>query len=496
MRNIPIRAQHQPRLSASRLRRVEQLARDTLVEQPHLIPREEFRACAAADHVDGPALIIDDLSEISLISEDQVFFQDRARMRAGDGDVIVSCSPPVPGYDDYCRDQLGLGNPEWLRATAPQNRLHVAEAAWEDRDVRRKLVHHIRRHDLQAIHPHMGTLPIWELAMLLSKKSHRQLSVLAPPPTVAQWANDKVQFTETVRRLFGDGQVPRTTSAWSLSMAAVRAKELATVSDVVGIKIPNSAGSKGNFVIPAADLAGKNLTAVEQRLREELNDHWDGQQPLLISEWESEVLCSPSVQLWLPPNRDCLPIVEGVFVQAVSGDNGEFVGNEPATLPHALTDEIVDRAWMLGRLFQLLGYVGRCSFDVILLGRSLTNSVMEFIECNGRWGGTSLPMTLMNRMFGDWKSQPYSSHVAQADGLRNLSFQQLLDSLSDHLYDHRTKTGRYILYNPGRMQSDAIGVIAIAPDWPAAHRAAFVEFPQLLQKAIAAHHANTCGVLC
>ena len=495
MKHIPIVAHHLPNVSASNTRRIERLAEEIRLEKPELRPREEFHPCVATREIDGPVLHVDDLSGISLMDEDMVCFQHRARLRAGDGDLVVSCSDPVDGYEEYCRDLLGLGQPDWLRANAPQDRMHVAEAAWKDREVRRTIVNRIRNDDLLSIHPHMGTLPIWELALLLSKNSHRPVSVIAPPPNVTKWANDKVQFTDVVRRLFGDRQVPHTTSAWNLSTAAVRAKELAAVSETVGIKIPDSAGSKGNFVIAAKGIAGKSLVEIEQRIRAELNGNWNGEQPLLISEWSSDVLCSPSVQLWLSPDRDRPPVVEGVFVQATTGENGRFVGNLPAEFPHALTEEIVDRSWMLGRLFQLVGYVGRCSFDMILLGDSLANSMIEFIECNGRWGGTSLPMTLMNRIFGDWKLQPYASHVPTVEELNTIRFPTLLQALSEQLFDHRSRTGRFILYNPGRIQSNAIGVIAIGDTWQAAKEAAFTEFPRRLYSTTSPSYQNSLNLI-
>ena len=52
-------------------------------------------------------------------------------------------------------------------------------------------------------------------------------------------------------------------------------------------------------------------------------------------------------------------------------------------------------------LFQDLGYFGRCSFDCIVTGAADGGPEVHWIECNGRWGGVSVPMTFVNRLFGN-----------------------------------------------------------------------------------------------
>ena len=44
--------------------------------------------------------------------------------------------------------------------------------------------------------------------------------------------------------------------------------------------------------------------------------------------------------------------------------------------------------------------------DAILIGESLADARLHWIECNGRWGGVSIPMTLANRLTGDWARHP------------------------------------------------------------------------------------------
>lgn len=493
MQYVPIVQHAIPNPSTVMTRKVENLAADLILENDQLQFNSELSPYVCDADPDGPALHIDDLTEISLIEQDgdASFYQDRSRLRAGTDDTVVTCSDVVIGYDEYCSERLGLGNPTWLRPTNPHSRLHVASAIWQDREVRRELVRRIRQGTLQYIHPHMGTTGVWELAKLLHDASHRPIPVLAAPPGVSRWANDKVQFTQAATRLFGDRLVPATMSAWNFTNAAKHARTIANDAEIVGLKVPDSAGSGGNVVLEASEIRSKSLLEIERLLESRFSSiGWSGKQPLLISAWEEGVLNSPSAQLWIPAQVDLPPIVEGVFVQAVYGPEAKFVGNQPAHLPHTITNEIVDRCWLLGRLFQLLGYVGRCSFDLILVGDSFQNSRIEFIECNGRWGGTSLPMTLMNRLFGDYAKRPYATHVCQIPGLNGISFRALVDDLGEELYDHRTGAGRFVLFNPGRMNKQAgVSVIAFGDTWEAAREAAFGEFPEIVSSLLATQTA-------
>ena len=381
------------------------------------------------------------------------FYQSRCRLRAGDGDVVLASGQPIHGYEAYCESQLGLGHVDWLYPAVRNDPVRIAEAAWEDRSVRRKLVSRLRQGDVEYLHPHMGTLPVWELAMLLHKSSRRPLQVIAPLPELTRWTNDKVAFTQTVTRLFGDHSVPESESGWNESTLVPKLREIAEHCKFVGIKLPYFAGGDGNFVFDTSEIRGKSLLKILELVHRRMPATWNNDSPLLIDAWQTDVLCSPSMQTWIPPIADGSPIVEGVFEQATVGTKGEFVGNHPAQFPHTLTEEVAERSWLLASLFQRLGYVGRCSLDLILVGKDTGNCHIEFIECNGRWGGTSLPMTLMNRVLGDYRNRPHVSQIVSAPGLDQLSFSGLTAALSEDLYDVRTGKGNLILFNPGRIQA-------------------------------------------
>jgi hypothetical protein len=242
--------------------------------------------------------------------------------------------------------------------------------------------------------------------------------------------------------------------------------DLASSSPKIGIKLPSAAGGDGTIVVDSELLVGKPPSEVREKLKEILPAlNWSGESELLVDSWETDVACSPSAQLWIPPKEEGRPIVEGIFAQDVEGLMGVFVGSAPAMLPSDITQEITTRCWLLGRLFQQLGYIGRCSFDLILVGTSLASARLEFIECNGRWGGTSAPMTLMNRLFGSWVVQPYVARVCEVAELGKMSFEQLLDRIGEERFDWITGSGHIVLSIPGRMAARrAIDVIGIGDD--------------------------------
>jgi len=180
---------------------------------------------------------------------------------------------------------------------------------------------------------------------------------------------------------------------------------------------------------------------------------------MLVDVWETNVHENASVQTWIPPLADGDPIIEGVFSQLLVGPSGQFVGCIPLQLPDHVRQEVVRGTSLLILLYQQLGYVGRCSFDFLLVGENAEQSQVEFIECNGRWGGASLPMSLVNRLFGDWKSQPFAA-VSIDDALpRDACFAQIVNHLPDDIYrcpphasaNRKQGSGWLIPFNSGRI---------------------------------------------
>jgi len=462
---VPIVVQHVYEPTADEVSLVERVLKQVRRENPQLHKDDRFAHLVAENLDEAPAVHLDDFSEITGLEGrfDVRYLQDRARLRAADGDIVVSRCPETLGYEDYCDRVLGLGSVQWLRPEIPETSTHIAGPCWQDRKIRRALIHAARSNGLRYVHPHMGTFAAWELAELLHQSSRQPISVVAPLPEVSRLANNKVLFSHIVESLFGQGAVPATRSAWNRMSLATQVKELACECAKLGIKIPDSAGSRGNAVLNGQSLRDCSTEEVFAMLAPTLNSvHWDGQKRLLVDCWKTNVLSSPSVQLWIPPAPVGRPVIEGLFDQQTSGVERRFFGAHAAKLTDSLANDLVTKSTLLAYLFQRLGYVGRCSFDTIVTGDDFENGRLEFIECNGRWGGTSLPMTLMNRLHGDWKLRRFVTATVEVPGLDRTSFAALLKEHNNNLFQAATGAGSVLLFTPGRIaHQSAIDCLAM-----------------------------------
>ena len=470
--------------------RAEAFAERLVRDEPTLGPGGPFRDLVLDHLEEGPTLHIDDLGEIPLLERfhSAVFLEDRARLRAGSGDFVATCAPPNPRFVDYTEHQLGLGDVRWLYPVPRSDPLRVATASWTDRSVRRLLLHALRTDRLRYVHPNMGTCAVWAVAKLLQSASRRPISVIAPPPVLTHKVNDKIWFTRVVKHLFGRHLVPRTMEVFNYTaLAAAVCHLLHDGSRAIVVKVPDSAGGSGNLVLDPARVRGDSMAGVRRRLKKQLRElPWEPGARLLVGVWESDVLAAPSSQLWIPAEADGLPVVEGLYEQAIEGPTGEFRGSRPARLPQEFLEEFAACSWVLARLFQRLQYVGRCSFDAILVGTDLRSARLELIECNGRWGGTSTPMTLVNRLFGDWENKPYAARKCMVDGLREKSFDDVLTHFEPATLDVRTGRGSLVFYNPGRIRADSgIDAVAFADDWDRASNLVQYDVPNRLREMVA-----------
>ena len=131
-------------------------------------------------------------------------------------------------------------------------------------------------------------------------------------------------------------------------------------------------------------------------------------------------------------------------------------------------------------MLQELGYCGRCSFDHLVLGDPHGEFRVLFTECNGRWGGTSTPMSLVDRLVSGPRP-PYRAQDFTHRGLVGLPLTELLARVGDDLFDQATERGRFILYNVGPLAPvGKLDVIALGQSQDEAETALLEDFPRLL----------------
>ncbi len=462
-----------------------------MAERLHLAKRSEpYRDRAwiggrdQSDPVDQPpTLYLDDVSAIPfLIGVSGVEeYQHRARVRASDGDLFASVTQPLAAYEAYCQDRLGLGHPESIVADVVTEAIAVTRACLTGHAFQR-IVERAAPNGL-AIHPYMSIEPVWELAARVRSETGKVCTVIGPPPPITELANDKALFSEAVRAVLGPDWLVDTRITSDPKAMARHLVNLAETHELVALKRARCASGMGNQIFAAQTLGNKSGADVEADVLAFLErTEWDQRETVLAVGWE-ETTITPSTQLWLPPTELGPPELQGVYEQILSAGTSIFLGSRPSTLPRALNQRIGEASLALAAGFQALGYVGRCSFDLLVVGDPHGECRVRFVECNGRWGGTSIPMHLVDRLMEEKGSPrlPYRAQDFVHPDLVGVDFSDILARVGDALYDPASGRGRYIFYNVGPLAgSGKLDVIAIEPTQEDAEKALEEELPALL----------------
>ncbi len=468
----PIVAHLRPCIGASDRKRVVQVADRLLAEDPRISATDVFGSHVEAGLSDGPTLHIHDTGHAS-VGGGEFALQHRALLLARDEDVAAMSGHPVRAFQEHCRDDLGLGEPSVLVPESSGRPMPLALRCVNDSKVIARLSEITRTYEHLNVAPYIATGGVWALAGLVAQESGAEVHVAGPPPGLSRKVNNKVWFAERVLELFGSHALPVTTSARGWAMLAHRVRQCARKYRSVGVKLPSASGASGNLVIDS-DVVCRlpSLRAVVNHLRR-LFRHlgWDEPFPMLVSVWEQSVLATPSVQLWIPLRGQGEPIVEGVFDQSVEPEAGKFVGSNPSSLSRDFKERLAYEAALLGALFQELGYFGRCSFDSILVGDDLSKAELHWIECNGRWGGTSIPMTLANRLVGDWARRPFVV-IGSVRGEAASTLEEIREAARDRVFDPARGTGLIFLSPAPAETGRGIDIMAMGESLQDARRAA------------------------
>lgn len=425
---------------------------------------------AAAEARQIATLHLEDVSAIPFVSviPGVERYQHRARVRAFDGDVFAAVTPISEGYEDYCREVLDLGQPGLVMAEPVAEATAVARAcrrgsAWKE------LVRWTRDNGNVLLHPYMAIEDVWELGAALAAETKRDVRVLGPSPQSLWVANDKSALTQVVDAVVGAGWNMRTVRARSVETVVDAMADFARSMDWVGLKRTRCASAMGNAVFEARwilETPRRELVAAVKTFLD--RTEWDGREEVLVVEW-AQTDCSPSTQMWIPPLGAGDPRLEGIYEQLLEGAEKVFLGSRPSTLSAAIHDDLARASLLVAAAFQQLGYVGRCSFDFIVVGDPEGEFDVRFTECNGRWGGTSTPMFLVDRLgWGDARGRrPYHAQDFVHPDLVGATFLELRKALSHLLYDPRTGQGRFVLYNVGPLEADGKFDIISLGDTPA-----------------------------
>ncbi|MFC7047819.1 hypothetical protein [Emcibacter nanhaiensis] len=382
--------------------KVRELAKKMLAENPQFDAGLFVGEGVVSGWSSGPSVFFEDHRDILLTTEEGARdFEYRSLALAGDGDFYLLSRDRDRNYERYLREFPALGTPEILQLTSRKGQKAETLAAKCIRDpaIMERLVKRTREAGGLNLVPFISTGDAWSLARSLARESEETIRVAGPLPDLSRLANDKLWFAERVREVIGPQALPPTFAEYNLSAAAAHIRKLAGENKHLMVKLTNSGGSMGNLLFPSDRFNGHSLEEIQLQLQAHLiNIGWRHQFPILLCVWEQPVTDNPSVQVWIPDAKEGPPVIEGVFNQFLIGDRGEFVGAEPARLPEEIMASLLEQGQRLALLFQFLNYFGRISFDAIVLAEEAGGGKIHWIECNARWGGVSIPMTLLNRL--------------------------------------------------------------------------------------------------
>jgi hypothetical protein len=399
---IPIVEQIEVAVSRVERAEIESLAKKRAVEEPDLSSIAHFGPGVQSGLESGPALLIEDRSEIALSKEpEESLFGYRLALLADSNDLLVLSGSRCAAFETYLADLLGIGTFEVLIAKNPNlgRKYPLPRRCIEQAEILRHIAEVARTAGPLSIVPYSATGHVWALAKSIAEASDARVFIAAPPPRLCRRVNDKLWFAKCVKELFGQEAHSPFRSAFGPAALAARVRDLARNRQRVVIKVPDSSGSAGNLLLASEDLRDAHLPDLRSRLIRLLKSFGpDWHFPLEVEVWERPVVSSPSVQVWIPHREEGAPILEGIFEQIIEGDQGEFVGATRVHLPSEWGKRLAHQATCLAILFQELGYFGRCSFDCVIAGNSYDSAKLHWIECNGRWGGVSIPMTFSNRL--------------------------------------------------------------------------------------------------
>ncbi len=470
----PLTERYQVQLDAGERHELSAVAAHALARESGLCDLTPFGTDVETGLGPWPCLCIEDHSEITLFERSgNVLYGHRSLLLARDGDLAVMSNQRSPAFEAYCRETLGLGEVEVLSPCAPEDKPVAARCA-ADEALLDRVAERARRSGGLNIMPYMGTGGTWRLAGAIAGRARATVRVAAPPPRLVRRVNDKIWFARLVTELLGQRAMPPAEAAYGPAALAASLARMAEDYVQVAVKLPSSASAEGNVVFDAFQIQSLGLRALrDEALATLRRTGWGGDFPLMVTAWEQPLLASPSVQLWIPGRDQGNPIVEAIFDQTLIGPRHEFAGAEPTGLSEAWQQRIAEEAARLGCVLQDLGYFGRCSLDAILVGSSAAKARLHWIESNGRWGGVSLPLTLANRLTGDWRRHP--PVIVERGGLElpPRSLAAVLEALEDELFVAGRRSGGAVILSPGAIETGkGFEIMAIADTLAEARAAA------------------------
>jgi len=439
-----------------------------LRDEPAFVTSLDFGPFVAQGVGSGPSVLIGDQAEINLITSIENRRLDHRMALLAQNNDFVLVRKREAEFEAYLAECLALENLHFLEVN--DGSLHsVARQARTSDTVLKPLVDAARTHQGLTLKAYLTTGNVWRLAQAIGEMSGQIIHVCGPSPRTTRRANDKLWFTEVARQVIGPRATPPTLSAYGPAAAAGLVRRISKMAEQVIVKVPDSAGSAGNIRLEKAHLDTMTLAEIRQLLMSRLHAvGWHDIYPILVGVWDAHVTHSPSAQLWVPKAGEGAPIVEGIFEQHVQGGTAAFAGAAQSVLPPAIQTRLSAEALGIADVLQHLGYFGRCSFDAVICQVHDATDVIHWIECNGRWGGVSIPMTAAGQLVSPTAKTAISiaQETVQGSPMHTAALRKLLGDLMFN--KGRRDRGIVILSPPESARGVSVNLLAIGDSQEAA----------------------------
>lgn len=425
----------------------QSIAERLVADEPALLGSLDFGAFVAQGTGHGPSLLVGDQTEINLFSSaPETSLDYRMSHLASAGDIVLVRKRDAD-FETYLAEHVGVENVTFLEV-APTDNSCVARLSAASPVLNDGFAEIAAKSGGLTLKFYLTTGHVWRLAQTIGRAAQQVVHVCGPSPRVTTRCNDKLWFAQLTRSVLGKDAIPPTMSAYGPAATAALVSRISKTAPQVIVKVPDSAGSAGNVRVSSAQLSGKTITETREFLLDRLHaTGWQDRYPVLVGVWDENVTSSPSVQMWIPKIGEGQPCADGVFEQRLLGDMAAYVGAAKSCLPEFVQCKLICDAKQFAAVLQQIGYYGRCSFDAVICADENGRDAIHWIECNGRWGGVSIPMTAVN-----------SSRVLQSfEGLlilqetlqdRRINTADMLRMLDDLLFRHSAPASGIIVLSP------------------------------------------------
>ena len=418
----------------------------------------------------GPRLFMEDHSEIQMSPPDTHTLEYRLAWLARTADVVALAERRVPAFEQYVAQHHGLGRPRYVR---PARGTHgsLPRRCADDQTAFESVLELAAMGDFSVV-PYIATRSAWMLAERIATVSGRVVRVGGAPPDLVTRVNNKLWFAQRVRELIGPDAIAVTHVASDDRELTSHLEILASTAERIVVKVPAGSGGRGIVACHATTIVpGRAADTAQMVCRRLAAGGWDGAFPLVVGVWDAPLVASPSVQVWVPHAQDGFPIIEAIFDQLLDG--ARFIGATESTLPTGVRDRLSREAMGLALLLQRLGYFGRCGFDAVLVGESVDEAQVHWLECNGRWGSVSTALSALRRLVGDRRDRAFAVVQSELALSRSRSFEEVLGLLAADLLHNRDDGTGAIILSPRRvMTATGLNLAVVEDSSDAAQRTA------------------------